>query len=169
VIAPGLDVLFCGINPSLWSAAVGHHFAHPSNRFWKVLHGAGFTDRLLSPADEAQLLAAGLGVTNLVEPATRSAKDVRSSELENGAGALASKVRRYRPAYVAVVGVQAYRLGFRRPKAMVGAQPETLACSGLWVLPNPSGLQAHYQLDALVEAFGELRRAAAGGGPAPEA
>jgi TDG/mug DNA glycosylase family protein len=160
VIAPGLAVLFCGINPGLWSAAVGHHFAHPSNRFWKVLHGAGFTDRLLAPAGERELLARGAGITNLVERATRTANDLGTDELRHGARVLEDKVAAYRPRFVAVVGVQAYRMAFRRPRAGVGPQPEALGPSRLWVLPNPSGAQAHYQQADLVQAFAELRRAA---------
>ena len=159
VIAPGLKVLFCGINPGLWSAAVGQHFAHPSNRFWKALHQAGFTDRLLAPAEQGELPAAGVGITNLVERATRTADEVSADELRAGAAALEAKVRRHRPSTVAVVGLQAYRVGFGRRRAVIGPQPEALAGSRLWVVANPSGAQAHYQLPALVDAFSELRRA----------
>ncbi len=159
VIRPGLTVLFCGINPSLWSAAVGHHFAHPSNRFWRVLHDAGFTDQRLRPEEEAALLDAGVGITNLVPRASRRASDVTAAELEAGARALAAKVRRARPAAVAVVGVQAYRVGFGRPAATVGRQAETIGGRPLWVLPNPSGLQAHYQHADLVDAYRRLREA----------
>ncbi|MGI9023297.1 MAG: G/U mismatch-specific DNA glycosylase [Acidimicrobiales bacterium] len=159
VIAPGLKVLFCGINPGLWSAAVGQHFAHPSNRFWKVLHQAGFTDRLLAPAEQGELLGAGVGITNLVARASRTANELSPDELRAGASALDDKVRRYRPRIVAVVGLQAYRAGFGRRHAVMGPQPESLAGSRLWVVANPSGAQAHYQLPALVEMFAELRRA----------
>jgi len=157
VIGPGLRVLFCGINPGLWSAAVGQHFAHPSNRFWKVLHQAGFTDRLLTPAEQAELPGAGVGITNLVDRATRTAKELSADELRAGASALEDKVRRYRPQSVAVVGLQAYRTGFGRRHAVIGPQPESLAGCRLWVVANPSGAQARYQLPALVEAFAELR------------
>ena len=159
VVGPELRVLFCGINPGLWSAAVGQHFAHPSNRFWKVLHQAGFTDRLLTPAEQGELPGAGVGITNLVERATRTAKEVSADELRAGASALEDKASRYRPSTVAVVGLQAYRAGFGRRHAVVGPQSESLAGSRLWVVPNPSGAQVHYQLPALVEVFAELRRA----------
>jgi TDG/mug DNA glycosylase family protein len=160
VIGRGLVVLFCGVNPSLWSAAVGHHFAHPSNRFWKILHRAGFTDHRLAPGDDRELLGAGLGVTNLVNRATRRAAGLATDELRAGVPTLERKVRRYRPAFVAILGVSAYRLGFGHPSAVVGPQPHPIAQSGLWVLPNPSGLQAQYQDDAMVGAFRALRDAA---------
>jgi len=159
VIGPGLRVLFCGINPGLWSAAVGQHFAHPSNRFWKALHQAGFTDRLLAPAEQGELSGARVGITNLVNRATRTAKELSAGELRSGASALEDKVRRYQPRIVAVVGLQAYRAGFGRRRAVIGSQCESLAGIPLWVVANPSGAQAHYQLPALVEAFAELRRA----------
>jgi len=159
LVGPGLRVLFCGINPGLWSAAVGQHFAHPSNRFWKVLHQAGFTDRLLAPAEQGELPGEGVGITNLVDRATRTAKELSDDELRAGASALEDKVRRYGPRVVAVVGLQAYRAGFGRRHAVIGLQSESMAGSRLWVVPNPSGAQAHYQLPALVEAFAELRRA----------
>jgi len=163
VIGPGLRVLFCGINPGLWSAAVGQHFAHPSNRFWKVLYQAGFTDRLLTSAEQGELPGAGVGITNLVDRATRTARELGADELRAGALVLEDKVRRYQPSAVAVVGLQAYRGGFGRRHAVVGPQSESLAGSRLWVVANPSGAQAHYQLPALVEAFTELRRATEGG------
>jgi TDG/mug DNA glycosylase family protein len=160
VIASGLVVLFCGVNPSLWSAAVGHHFAHPSNRFWKILYRAGFTDHLLAPGDDQELLEAGLGITNLVNRATRKAAGLTAAELRAGAQMLERKVRRQRPAFVAILGVSAYRAGFGHPSAVVGPQSHPIAQSGLWVLPNPSGLQAQYQDAAMVEAFRALRDAA---------
>jgi TDG/mug DNA glycosylase family protein len=159
LIAPGLEILFCGINPSLYSAAVGHHFARPGNRFWPALHAAGSTDRTLRPAEEHQLLGRGLGITNLVGRATATADELAAEELIEGAGRLEAKVRRYRPAFVAVVGVTAYRVAFGRRHAAPGRQADRLADAGLWVLPNPSGLNAHYQLPDLARAFGELRRA----------
>ncbi|TML42712.1 MAG: G/U mismatch-specific DNA glycosylase, partial [Actinobacteria bacterium] len=143
VIGPGLDVLFCGINPGLWSAAVGHHFAHPGNRFWKALHASDFTDTLLSPAEERRLLAAGVGVTNLVTRATASADEVGREELRRGAGRLAGKSERWGPRAVAVLGLGAYRVAFGRPRAAVGEQEESLGQARVWLLPNPSGLQGH--------------------------
>lgn len=159
VIAYGLRVLFCGINPGLYSAAVGHHFARPGNRFWKALHGAGFTARELSPFEDGELVAAGLGITNLVERATAGAGDLNADELRAGARVLEGKVARYRPGVLAFVGMQAYRVAFRRPGAVLGEQPERLGGTRLWLLPNPSGAQARYQLDDLVEVFGHLRAA----------
>ena len=159
VIGPNLEVLFCGINPGLWSGAVGHHFARPGNRFWPALHLAGFTERQLDPAEEHELLRLGLGVTNLVERASASADDLSPEELRAGARTLEAKVARFAPRFVAVLGIGAYRTGFGRPHARVGPQPEPLAGSGVWVLPNPSGLNAHYDLKALAAAFADLRHA----------
>jgi TDG/mug DNA glycosylase family protein len=160
VIAPGLRVLFCGINPGLYSGAVGHHFARPGNRFWKVLHRAGFTDRELSPFDDRKLLDVGIGITNLVNRTTAAAAELDPAELRRGASRLSRKVVRYRPAFVAFAGMGAYRTAFRRPDAAVGRQPETLSGAAIWLLPNPSGAQAAYQLDDLVREFRALRRAA---------
>src|SRR5437016_3601572 len=144
VIAPGLRVLFCGINPGLYSAAIGHHFGRPGNRFWPALHRAGFTDRLLSPFEERELLPQGYGITNFVERATGAADELTDEELREGARVLERKVRRYRPRWLAVLGMTAYRTAFRRPRARLGRQDEPLAEAGVWVLPNPSGLNAHY-------------------------
>jgi double-stranded uracil-DNA glycosylase len=160
VIAPDLRVLFCGINPGLYSGAVGHHFARPGNRFWRVLHRAGFTDHELSPSDERELLDIGIGITNLVSRTTASASDLDAAELRRGAPRLARKARCYRPAIIAFAGMGAYRVAFRRPRAALGRQEDTLAGSVIWLLPNPSGAQAAYQLDDLVGAFRALRRAA---------
>ena len=165
IIAPGLAVLFCGINPGLWSGAVGHHFARPGNRFWKVLAGAGFTQRVLSPFEDRRLLEVGVGITNLVPRATAQAAELTANELRAGARRLAAKARRHRPAYVAFVGLGAYRVAFARPKAAVGPLPEPVGGARAWLLPNPSGLQAHYQLPELVAAFGALREAVAAEGP----
>lgn len=165
VIAPDLRVLFCGINPGLYSAAVSHHFARPGNRFWPVLHAAGFTDRPLSPDEERQLLAQGYGITNLVGRATAGANELTAGELLEGGRRLERKVRRYRPRVVAVLGIGAYRQAFRRPKAVLGPQREGIGGSALWVLPNPSGLNAHYQIDDLAEVFRELRLAVPGPPP----
>ena len=160
VVAPGLRVLFVGINPGLYTAAVGHHFARPGNRFWKALHAGGFTDRLLSPFEERELLDRGYGITNLVARATPVASELSDDELRAGADLLTRKVARLRPLFVAFVGMDAYRVSFRRPKATVGLQEETIQAARVWVLPNPSGLNANYQLPALAKLFGELRVAA---------
>jgi TDG/mug DNA glycosylase family protein len=157
VIAPGLDVLFCGINPSLLSAERGHHFARPGNRFWKALHGSGFTPRLLSPYEDATVVDFGLGITNVVDRPTRGAADLSNDELRGGMRALAQLVERYEPRVVAVVGLTAWRTGFKRPDAGLGLQPDTVGGRPAWVLPNPSGLNAHYQLPDLIRLFGELR------------
>jgi TDG/mug DNA glycosylase family protein len=160
VIGPDLAVLFVGINPGLYSGAVGHHFARPGNRFWKALELAGFTDRVLSPFEEHELLRHRLGVTNLVDRATRSADDLSPDELRKGASRLERKVRRYEPRFVAVLGVSAHRTAFGRSKAVVGRQDEDLAGAKVWVLPNPSGRSAHYpRVEDLVPAFAELRTA----------
>jgi TDG/mug DNA glycosylase family protein len=162
VIGPRLKVLFCGINPGLYSAAVGHHFARPGNRFWPTLHAAGFSDRLLLPFEDRLLLACGYGITNLVDRATATAAELSGEELVAGARRLARKVRRYRPAWVAFVGVTAYRTAFDRRHAVQGPQPEKIAGSRIWLLPNPSGLNAHYRLADFARLFAELREAAVG-------
>ena len=159
VIAPGLDVLFCGINPGLYSGAVGHHFARPGNRFWRALHEGGFTDRVLSPFEEGRLLEVGLGITNLVERATARADELGEDELRSGARRLVRKVRRYRPRVLACLGLSAYRAAFRVRGASLGPQPETVGASAIWLLPNPSGLNAHYQIADLARAFASLREA----------
>jgi double-stranded uracil-DNA glycosylase len=159
VIAPGLRVLFCGINPGLYSGATGHHFARPGNRFWATLHRAGFTPRQLRPDETDELLRAGIGVTNLVNRATATAAELTPLELRAGGARLRETVRRFRPAAVAVVGISAYRTAFDRPRAVIGRQPEPFEGALLWVLPNPSGLNAHYQLDGLTAAYAALREA----------
>lgn len=165
VIAPGLKVLFCGINPGLYTAAIGHHFGRPGNRFWPALYASGFTARLLSPYEERQLLDNGYGITNLVNKATATADELTKPELIQGGEILAEKVRALRPRYLAVLGIGAYRKTFQRSKASLGLQEETMGETHLWVLPNPSGLNAHFQLDDLAELFTELRVAAEGRGP----
>jgi len=159
LIRPHLQVLFCGINPGLYSGATRHHFARPGNRFWPALHAAGFTQRLVSPWDEHLLLEEGLGITNLVSRATATAAELSPEELRAGRRRLERKVAQYRPRWVAVVGIGAYRTAFDRPKAGMGRQQERMRGSGLWVLPNPSGLNANHQLPDLTQAFGALRRA----------
>lgn len=162
VIAPALRVLFCGINPGLYSGATGHHFARPGNRFWPTLHQAGFTPRLLHPSEERELLTYGYGITNLVPRATATADELLAEELVAGKRRLESKVKRFQPRVVAVLGISAYRTAFVQKAAQLGKQSEELAGTGLWVLPNPSGLNAHYQLANLVEHFRILREALEG-------
>jgi TDG/mug DNA glycosylase family protein len=159
VIAPGLRVLFCGINPGLYTAAVGHHFARPGNRFWPALHASGFTARLLSPFEERQLLELGLGITNVVARATAAAAELTPVDFTKGGRLLRNKVRRFQPRFVAVLGVGAYRAAFARPKAAIGDQEERVAGARVWVLPNPSGLNANYQLNELSRLFRALRLA----------
>ena len=159
LIAPRLKVLFCGINPGLYSGATGHHFARPGNRFWPALFTSGFTKRLLAPWEEHLLLHRGYGITNLVARATATAAELTADELVAGRRRLARKVRRYAPRWVAIVGIGAYRLAFKRPHAMLGRQPERLGNAGLWLLPNPSGLNANHQPADLTRCFRELRRA----------
>jgi len=156
ILAPNLRVLFCGINPSLYSAAVQHHFARPGNRFWKTLHAAGFTDRLLSPAEDQELLKFGYGLTNIVDRATARADELTAEELISGHIALAAKIQQYRPTVLAVLGISAYRTAFQHPKATLGKQNEKLAEAIVWVLPNPSGLNAHYQLEDLKHIYQTL-------------
>jgi TDG/mug DNA glycosylase family protein len=157
IVAPGLSVLFCGINPGLLSEAKGQHFARPGNRFWPALHLSGFTPRLMRPDEQHDLPALGLGITNMVARATARADELSREEFVEGAQILAALVEEYPPRALAVVGVTAYRVGFARPKASIGPQPETLGAAQLWVLPNPSGLNAHYQLPALAAEFRRLR------------
>lgn len=160
VIAPGLRVLFCGINPGLYSAATGFHFARPGNRFWKALHDGGFTDRVLRPSEQRALLEVGCGITNLVPRASASADELTRDELIEGGRSLAAKVRRHRPRWLAVLGLGAYRVAFGRPRAVVGPQEEPMAATRVWVLPNPSGLNAHYQPADLADEFRRLQEAA---------
>ena len=159
VIAPDLDVLFCGINPGLYSGAVGHHFARPGNRFWPTLHAAGFTPRLYSPFEDAALVDRGLGITNLVARTTASASELTPDELRAGARNLRRKVLRYRPRFLAVVGYTAFRTAFGQPHASGGPQPDPIGATVVWLLPNPSGLNAHHQPAQLRTMFSELRTA----------
>jgi TDG/mug DNA glycosylase family protein len=168
VAAPRLRVLFCGINPGLVSGALGQHFARPGNRFWKVLHAAGFTEKLLAPAEQWQLVDLGIGITNLVATTSRAAADLSVTQLRRGAAALERKAAQLAPAFVAVLGMQAYRAAFERPKAVIGPQAETLAGARLWLLPNPSGLQARYGFPEMVVMFEDLRRAAGLPRPRPD-
>lgn len=160
VIAPDLRVLFCGINPGLYTAAVGHHFARPGNRFWPALYQSGFTTRLLTPEEERELLALGLGITNVVDRATAAAEELTQQDYAAGGRRLAAKARKYRPRLLAVLGLGAYRAAFNAPRATIGRQPTPIGAAQVWVLPNPSGLNAHYQLADLVAQFRLLRAAA---------
>ena len=162
VIAPDLAILFCGINPGLYTAWSGHHFARPGNRFWPALHLGGFTPRLFSPAEERELLPLGYGITNLVQRASATADELTKEEYIAGGQRLAAKVAQYTPAVLAVLGVGAYRSALNRPRAAVGRQAETIGDTMIWVLPNPSGLNAHYTLEGLAAVFADLRRAVAG-------
>lgn len=157
VIAPDLDVLFCGINPGLYTAAVRQHFGRPGNRFWPVLHRSGFTPRQLHPSEQRELLQYGCGITNLVARATTAADELTPDELQAGAKVLERKVKRYSPRVLAIVGIGAYRTAFIRPRAKIGLQPETIGTTTIWILPNPSGLNANYTPSQLVDVFRELR------------
>ena len=157
VIARGLKVLFCGINPGLYSAWVQHHFARPGNRFWPALFASGFTNRLLWPEEENELLKLGYGITNLVDRATVGSDELTRQELQQGGAQFEKKVRKYRPKSVAILGVVAYRTAFDRPRAAIGKQPEKIGETLVWVLPNPSGLNAHFTPGALAKVFLEFR------------
>ena len=159
VIAPDLHVLFCGINPGLYTAAIGCHFGRPGNRFWPTIHKAGFTPRLFSPYEQRELLKHGLGITNMVARATAAADELTAEELVEGGKVLEKKVRRYKPKFLAVVGIGAYRTAFARPKAKLGLQAEMIGETRIWVLPNPSGLNANYRPAELVEVYRELKDA----------
>jgi TDG/mug DNA glycosylase family protein len=161
VIAPDLDVLFCGINPGLWSAATSLHFARPGNRFWPALHASGFTPELLTADRQGELLALGLGISNVVARATARADELSAEELRAGGLTLADKAARFRPRWIAVVGITAYRTAFERRAAQIGPQQERIAESRVWVLPNPSGLNAHWNADSLAGEFARLLEASA--------
>ena len=160
VVAPGLSIVFSGINPGLMSAATGWHFARPGNRFWPALHQSGLTPRLLRPSEQRELLTYGLGITNVAPRATPRADELTVAELRAGGVRLRELAERYEPRWIAVVGVTAYRTAFARPQATFGEQPETLGPARLWVLPNPSGLNAHFTQAKLSEAFASLATAA---------
>ena len=162
VIAPGLDVLFCGINPGLYSGALGQHFARPGNRFWPALHAGGFTPRRYAPSEQEKLLELKLGVTNVVARTTARADELTGDELREGGKLLVAKVLEYRPRWLAVVGITAYRTAFGFPKAHVGPQDHRIGDTRVWVLPNPSGLNAHWTPAGLAEEFRRLRAASAG-------
>jgi TDG/mug DNA glycosylase family protein len=160
VLRPRLAVLFCGINPGLWSAATGYHFARPGNRFWPALHRSGFTPRQLHPSEQAELPGYGLGITNIVARGSARADELTADELRAGALTLTDTVSAARPRWLAILGVTAYRTAFDRRRAVIGRQPERIGGAHVWILPNPSGLNAHYTLDALAREFAALRAAA---------
>ncbi|MFG2362077.1 G/U mismatch-specific DNA glycosylase [Streptomyces mirabilis] len=163
VVGDSLKVLFCGINPGLTTAATGHHFARPGNRFWPVLHLSGFTPRLMKPSEQGELPSYGLGITNVVARATARADELSAQEYREGGRLLSAKVERLRPGWLAVVGVTAYRAAFEDRKAVIGPQERTIGDTRVWVLPNPSGLNAHWTAATMAEEFGRLRVAAAEG------
>lgn len=152
-----LKVLFCGINPGIWSGATGFHFAKPGNRFWKTLHLAGFSDRLLHPSEEHELLENGYGITSFCKRTTATAAELTNEEIIEGGKLLVKKINKYKPAFLAVLGIGAYRTAFNQPKAKLGLQAEKIDKTRIWLLPNPSGLNAHYQLNDLAALFRELR------------
>jgi double-stranded uracil-DNA glycosylase len=160
VVADGLRVLFCGINPGLMSAATGHHFARPGNRFWPVLHLSGFTPRQLRPAEQGELPAYGLGITNVAARATARADELSAEEFREGGRILTAKVERLRPGWLAVLGIGAYRMAFDEKKAQVGPQDRTVGDTRIWALPSPSGLNAHWTARTMAEEFARLREAA---------
>lgn len=167
IIASNLDVLFCGINPSIYSAAVGYHFARPGNRLWKTLHAAGFTPRVFHPSEDREILSLGLGMTNIGDLATARADELSKEELLAGRQTLEQKIKHYQPKVLAILGITAYRTAFHQPKAVIGRQPQGIHDAILWVLPNPSGLNAHYQVNDLAQVYAEMRQAIADLGDAP--
>jgi TDG/mug DNA glycosylase family protein len=157
ILKKNLRVVFCGINPSVYSVVVGHHFARPGNRFWKALHGGGFTPQLLAPHQDRELLNYGCGITNVVERATVAAADLSAEELTEGGKQLEAKIKKLQPQWLAVLGISAYRTAFHQPKAVLGLQKHTIGGAHVWVLPNPSGLNAHYHPPELARLFAEFR------------
>ena len=154
-----LKVLFCGINPGLYSGATGYHFARPGNRFWKVLHLAGFSDRQLDPSEEHELLEKGYGITCFVQRTTARADELTKEEFVECGRLVAKKIEKYRPQIFAVLGIGAYRAAYNKPKAKLGVQEERIGDSLVWLLPNPSSLNAHYQLNDFVGLFKEFKEA----------
>jgi len=159
LIAPALKVLFCGINPGLYTAAIGHHFGRPGNRFWPALHAGGFTPRRFDPTEENELLPLGYGITNVVARATAAAEELTDEEIIEGGKILRKKVERFTPRMLAVLGLGAFRLAFNKSRAAIGEQEETIGSTRLWLLPSPSGLNAHHQPSHLAEVFRQLREA----------
>jgi TDG/mug DNA glycosylase family protein len=161
VLGPSLDVLFCGINPGLMSEATGHHFARPGNRFWPALHLSGFTPRLLSPSEQHLLPSYGLGITNVVARASAKASELTRDELVEGGLLLAQLVTSIQPQVLAVLGISAYRTAFAHPKAVIGPQDEMVGGARVWVLPNPSGLNAHWTVTTIAAELSRLRESLA--------
>lgn len=161
LIGPNLKVLYCGTNPGLYSAAIGHHFGRPGNRFWPAIHAGGFTERLFSPYEDGDFLELGYGLTNIHERATAGMAELSNAELKSGCGRLKAKVLVQRPKVLAVLSIGAYRTAFDDPRAKLGPQPAMIGATRIWVLPSPSGLNAHYQPAALGRLFAELRAAVA--------
>jgi len=159
LIDDDLKVLFCGINPGIWSGATGFHFAKPGNRFWKALHLGGFTNRVLHPSEEHELLENGYGITSFCKRTTARADELTTEEFVEGGKLLVKKIECYKPRFLAVLGIGAYRTAFNQPKAKLGLQEEKIGGAKVWLLPNPSGLNAHYQLNDLAKLYGELRQA----------
>ena len=157
VIAQGLAVVFCGINPGLYTAAIGHHFGRPGNRFWPTLHAAGFSPRVLKPWEEDELIPLGYGITNVVARATNAAEELAHGELVEGGRKLVAKMRRFKPRVLAILGVGAYRAAFDQRRAAIGLQPDSIGDTRLWVLPNPSGLNANYKPPDFARLYRELR------------
>ncbi len=158
IIAPHLTVLFCGINPGLYTAATGYHFARPGNRFWKALFLAGFTPTLFHPSEQERLVSLGYGITNFVPRTSRTAAELSQGEIQQGAQQLVQKVEKYHPKILAILGVDVYRKGFNRPKARVGLQIETIGMTRIWVLPNPSGLNAHYTAESIAQLLKKMKK-----------
>lgn len=158
LIGENLKVLFCGINPGIWSGATGFHFAKPGNRFWKALHFGGFTDRILHPSEEHELLENGCGITCFVKRTTATAAELSNAEIVEGGRNLVKKVEKFKPRFLAVLGIGAFRTAFNLPKAKLGLQDEKIGATKIWLLPNPSGLNAHYQINDLAKLFSELRQ-----------
>ena len=158
LIDENLKVLFCGINPGMWSGATGFHFAKPGNRFWKTLHLSGFTSRLLHPSEEYELLENGYGITSFCKRTTATAAELSNAEIVEGGKLLVKKIEKYTPRFLAVLGIGAFRTAFNRPKAKLGLQNKTIGATRIWLLPNPSGLNAHYQLNDLAKLFAELKQ-----------
>lgn len=158
ILVPGLKVIFCGINPGLYTALKGHHFARPGNRFWPTLYAAGFTPEKYQPHQEEELLQLGYGITNIVGRATANAAELSKTELIEGGIELVEKMILYQPQVLALLGLSAYRMAFGKPTAEIGLQEQTIGQTRLWVLPNPSGLNAHFPPKKLALVYGELRK-----------
>lgn len=157
LVGPGLRVLLVGINPSLWSGAVGLHFANPSNRLWPVLYASGWTPERLDPSETDHVLAAGIGITNLVARSTARADELSADELVAGMPLVEALARRWKPQWVAFLGLTTYRLATGDKRAGVGALERAVGGRPAWLLPNPSGLNASWQLPRLTAAYADLR------------